>query len=77
MSFFILHFYISSEKWPNYFQYLPHLSAVHLFAIQSLDCEEKRSYKFLEAFFLAIYNTEAVETQTSAQQQSRYKNFLS
>lgn len=50
-------------------QYLPHLTAVHLCAHQSLDPDEKRAYKFLDAFFLAIYNTEAIDTQQAQQQQ--------
>jgi hypothetical protein len=56
---------LKMKKW--IFQYLPHLTSVYLFA--NLDPDEKRSMKFLEAFFLSVYNSEALDTQQSAQQQ--------
>ena len=56
---------------PVFFQYLPHLTAVHLCANQSSDPEEKRSFKFVEAFLLAVYNTEAADTILNFQQQQQ------
>jgi hypothetical protein len=47
------------------------LTSVYLWSHHSPDFDEKRSMKFLEAFFLAIYNSEALETQHAAQQQQQ------
>ena len=45
-------------------QYLPHLIAIHLGSVQN---NERKSYKFLETFLLAVYNNEALETTHNSQ----------